>query len=94
MKVEKGPVDSFGKPVDPSTAERMFFSFSLSDGGTGSLYFRSDIARPVSRWSSAYVSALSLVESFVVMLRQHSYAVKNQSPLLGAFLAFRWFFMA
>ena len=37
-----------------------------------------DIARPLSHWSSSYITALSLVESFIVMLRQLSYAIKNQ----------------
>ena len=31
-----------------------------------------------SHWSSSYITALSLVESFRVMLRQLSYAIKNQ----------------
>ena len=50
-------------------------------------------------WSSSDITALSLVESFIVMLRQISYDIKNQlkegtqSPLLRAFRAFRWFFM-
>ena len=31
-----------------------------------------------SHWSSSYITALSLVENFLVMLRQPSYAIKNQ----------------
>ena len=31
-----------------------------------------------SHWSSSYITALSLVESFIVLLRQLSYAIKNQ----------------
>ena len=42
------------------------------------LLIEGDIARPVSHWSSSYNSALSLVESFIVMLRQLSYAIKSQ----------------
>ena len=34
-----------------------------------------DIARPGSHWSSSYSTALSLVQSFILML---SYAIKNQ----------------
>ena len=33
---------------------------------------------PVSHWSSSYITALSLVESYTVMLRRLSYAIKNQ----------------
>ena len=31
-----------------------------------------------SHWSSSFITVLSLVESFVVMLRRLSYAIKNQ----------------
>ena len=31
-----------------------------------------------SHWSSSYITALSLVESFRVLLRQLTYAIKNQ----------------
>ena len=37
-----------------------------------------DIVRLCSHWSSSYITALSLVESFIVLLRQHSYVIKNQ----------------
>ena len=37
-----------------------------------------DMSRLCSHWSSSYITALSLVESFEVMLRQLSYAIKNQ----------------
>ena len=40
--------------------------------------FGLDISRHCSHWSSAYNTALSLVESFLVMLRQLLYAIKNQ----------------
>ena len=36
---------------------------------------RGDIARLCSHWSSSYITVLSLVESFIVMLRQLSYAL-------------------
>ena len=31
-----------------------------------------------SHWSNSYITALSLVKSFIVLLRQLSYAIKNQ----------------
>ena len=39
MTVKSGPEDSWGKPVSPSS-DKLHFKFSLSDGGTGSLFFR------------------------------------------------------
>ena len=53
------------------------------DPATGSVVWttvlgQGDRARPVSHWSTSYITALSLVESFIVMLRQFSYAIKNQ----------------
>ena len=39
---------------------------------------KGDISRLCSHWSSSYITALSLVESFIVMLRHLSYAIKNQ----------------
>ena len=64
-----------------------------------------DLARHCSHWSSSDITALSLVESFIMMKYFHCVATPallchkkpaqgTQSPLLGAFLAFRWFFMA
>ena len=60
-----------------------------------------------SHWSRNVEARLSLVESFIVMLRQLSYAIKNQlghpkPPTRGfgtqrhngSLLAPRWFFMA
>ena len=44
----------------------------------GGYVYRRDIAGLCSHWSSSYITALSLVESFIVMLRQLSYAIKNQ----------------
>ena len=46
-----------------------------------------------SYWLSSYITALSLVENFIVMLRQLSYAIKNQlkapkAPYYGHFLPF------
>ena len=43
-----------------------------------------------SHWSRSNEARLSLVESFIVLLRQHSYAIKNQQgaskkPLVGGF---------
>ena len=43
-----------------------------------SFSLKTDISRLCSHWSSSYITALSLVESFTVMLRQLSYAIKNQ----------------
>ena len=37
-----------------------------------------DISTLCSHWSSSYITVLSLVESFIVMLRQLSNAIKNQ----------------
>ena len=37
-----------------------------------------DISSLCSHWSSSFITALSLVGSFIVMLRQLSYAIKNQ----------------
>ena len=61
-----------------------------------------------SHWSRNVEARLSLVERFIVLLRQLSYAIKNQlghpkpptrgfgtqRPILGSMLAPRWFFMA
>ena len=37
-----------------------------------------DRARPGSHWSSSNITVLSLVQSFIVLLHQLSYAIKNQ----------------
>ena len=37
-----------------------------------------EISRLCSHWSSSYFTGLSLVETFIVMLRQLSYAIKTQ----------------
>ena len=54
------------------------------------------VARLGSHWSSSFITALSLVESFIVMLRQLSYAKKNhlnapKDSYLGHFLHFAGF---
>ena len=41
-----------------------------------------------SYWSSSYITALSLVESFMRLLRQLSYTIKNQFKTPKAFLPF------
>ena len=51
-------------------------------------------------WSSSVIAALSLVESFTIVMLDNAVlchkepAHGTQSPLLGASLAFRCFFMA
>ena len=40
--------------------------------------FQAEIARLCSHWSSSYITALLLAESFRVLLCQLSYAIKNQ----------------
>ena len=42
------------------------------------LAVKGDMSRLCSHWSSSYITALSLVEILLVMLRQLSYAIKNQ----------------
>ena len=47
-----------------------------------------------SHWSRNVEAWLSLVERFIVMLRQLSYAIKNQLGHPKPPIAPRWFFMA
>ena len=57
---------------------------------------QASIVWPVSHWSSDYITALSLVDSFIVMLRQLSCAIKKKLKAAKApyyIFIFRWFFI-
>ena len=72
----------------------------LPDLPTSVLLPGREISRLCSQWSCLYITALSLVESFIVMKYVHSFATPallchtepaqvTQSLLIGTFLAFR-----
>ena len=55
------------------------------------LLLNGDISRLCSHWSSSDITVLSLVECFTKNHKEPAQGI--QSPQLGAFLAFQWFFM-